>query len=146
MDDGHFATVEVHFDDLDAMGVLHNSRYALLVERATNTYWQRLGWSMDAAVSTFPEVLPVVREFMISFAVPVVGAGERVVHLWLDRLGTTSVVYGFRVLSDDRSVVHAQGHRVVVNLDPATLRPAPISDTMRASLVPLLRDTEVAAR
>ncbi|MEQ4720536.1 hypothetical protein [Nonomuraea sp. B19D2] len=37
----------MHFDDLDAMGLLHNSRYSLLVERAIGAYWQRLGWAHD---------------------------------------------------------------------------------------------------
>ena len=31
---GHITEVPVHFDDLDALGVLHNARYAVLVERA----------------------------------------------------------------------------------------------------------------
>ena len=32
---GHTTFVPVHFDDLDALGVLHNARYAVFVERAT---------------------------------------------------------------------------------------------------------------
>lgn len=136
---GHFEPVQVHFDDLDPMGVLHNTRYALLVERATNAYWYRLGWSPDAVGSDFTDGFSAVREVKVTFHAPIVGPGEPVVHFWIDRVGTTSCVYGFRVLSPDRSVVYADGHRVIVNLDPRTLRPAPFSDRLRATADPLMR-------
>ena len=32
-------TVMVYVDDLDAMGVVHNGRYAALLERALAAYW-----------------------------------------------------------------------------------------------------------
>ena len=36
---GHAEPVAIHFDDLDAMGIVHNARYAVLVERALPPYW-----------------------------------------------------------------------------------------------------------
>jgi len=68
------------------------------------------------------------------------------VQRWLDHLGTTSVVYGFRVLSDDGTVVHAEGRRVQVRLDPATLRPAAIGPELREPCRPLLAGAEPGAR
>ncbi|GII81813.1 thioesterase [Sphaerisporangium rufum] len=144
MDDGLYEPVQVHFDDLDAMGLLHNSRYALLVERGIGAYWLRLGWAPDPARSAFKDVALVVRETKVTFHLPIVGAGEPVVHFWIDRLGRTSLVYGFRVLSADRAVVHADGYRAMVNLDPATMRPAPFSDELRAAAEPLLHRTAAA--
>ncbi|TMR11156.1 acyl-CoA thioesterase [Nonomuraea turkmeniaca] len=138
VDSGAFEPVQVYFDDLDAMGLLHNSRYALLVERAVAAYWHRLGWASDPARSAFKDVFLAVREFKVTYHVPIAGAGEALVHFWIDRLGRTSAVYGFRVLSADREVVHAEGYRVNVNLDPATLRPAPFSDELRVAAAPLL--------
>ncbi|MFC6678076.1 acyl-CoA thioesterase [Nonomuraea ferruginea] len=72
-DEGHYESVHVHFDDLDVMGLLHNSRYALLVERAIGAYWTRLGWSPDPATSAFKDVSFAVREFKISYEAPVMG-------------------------------------------------------------------------
>ncbi|WP_188189806.1 acyl-CoA thioesterase [Nonomuraea sp. SYSU D8015] len=135
---GVLEPVEVHFDDLDAMGLLHNSRYAVLVERAIGAFWHRLGWAADPARSAFKDVFLAVREFKVTYHVPITGVGRPVVHFWLDRMGRTSGVYGFRVLSEDREVVHAEGYRVNVNLDPATLRPAPFSDELRAAAAPLM--------
>ncbi|MEV0588324.1 thioesterase family protein [Nonomuraea sp. NPDC050310] len=130
--------VQVHFDDLDAMGLLHNSRYALLVERAVTTFWTEQGWAFDPSVSAFKDVFMAVREFKILYNAPIVGVGEVLVEFWMDRMGTTSGVYGFRVLSADRSVVHAEGHRVNVNLDPATFRPTPFSQEIRDAASTLL--------
>src|SRR6516164_4914113 len=72
----------------------------------------------------FKEAFFVVKEFAITYHVPITRIGPVHVQLWLDRLGNTSAVYGFRVLSEDETVTHAEGRRVQVRLDPATLRPA----------------------
>ncbi|MFD4890998.1 acyl-CoA thioesterase [Kitasatospora sp. NPDC058397] len=132
-DPGHYEQLSVHFDDLDPMGVLHNSRYAALVERAIHAHWLRLGWAPDAAVSAFPDVLVAVREVRTTFHRPITGVCAPVVHFWIERMGRTSCVHGYRILSPDRSAVHAEGHRAIVNLDPGTGRPAPFSDGLRVA-------------
>jgi hypothetical protein len=48
---GFFAPVSVYLDDLDFMGMLHNSRFTVLAERAFVAYWQTLRpcqWSDEA--------------------------------------------------------------------------------------------------
>ena len=60
------------------------------------------------------------------------------VHFWISRAGRTSVTYSFRVLSTDREVVHAEGSRTLVNLDPLTLRPTPLTEAMWEVATPLL--------
>jgi acyl-CoA thioester hydrolase len=139
-------TVMIHFEDLDAMGVVHNGRYVMLLERALAAYWARAGWTYDPGHPRFAEVLFVVREFTITYHVPISRIGAVQVQLWLDHLGTTSLVYGFRVLSDDGTVVHAEGRRVQVRLDPATLRPASISAELRDACRPLLSREGADAR
>ncbi len=136
---GHTEPVQVHFDDLDVMGLLHNSRYALLVERAMSGFWLSKGWTPDPATSAFPDVFLVVKEYAVTFNVPIAGATTPLVDIWIDRIGRTSVAYGFQILSTDRSVVHAEGRRVNVNLDPRTLRPMPFSDETRAVAAELER-------
>jgi len=139
-------TVMIYFDDLDAMGVVHNGRYVILFERALGAYWTRAGWPYDPGQPRFAEVFFVVRENAITYHVPISRAGAVQVQLWLEHLGTTSVVYGFRILSDDGTVVHAEGRRVQVRLDPATLRPAPIGAELREACRPLLARGEGDAR
>jgi len=138
--DGVIEQVQVHFEDLDALGVVHNGRYVLLLERALAAYWTRAGWAFDPAASSFKDVFFVVREFAITYHVPITRVGPVHVQLWLDHLGNTSAVYGFRVLSEDETVTHAEGRRVQVRLDPATLRPAAIGPELRAASRPLQRE------
>jgi acyl-CoA thioester hydrolase len=134
----HTETVMVYFDDLDAMGVVHNGRYATVLERALAGYWARAGWPYDPGGPRFAEVLFAVRESTITYHLPITRVGPVQVRFWLDHLGTTSVVYGFQIRSGDGSVVHAEGRRVQVRLDPVTLRPAAIGPELREACRQLL--------
>jgi len=149
VDYGQVETVRVYFDDLDAMGVLHNARYSVLFERALARYWDRAGWSFDPASPHFADVFFVVREFSITYHLPITSVGDVQVHLWLDDLRTTSGVYGFRILSADGSTLHADGRRAQVKLDPATLRPSAIPAAVVSDARPLfgpdLQERERAA-
>lgn len=134
---GHVQPVEVHFDDLDAMGVLHNGRYAVLFERALSAYWSPRGWAFDPASPRFAEIFFVVQEFAIRYRRPILGVGPVAVHFWIDDLGETNVDYRFRFLASDGRV-HAEGHRRQVKVDRDTLRPAPLSAAVRAACTALL--------
>ncbi|MBG0564172.1 acyl-CoA thioesterase [Actinoplanes aureus] len=136
---GDVVPMPVHFDDLDAMGVLHNSRYAVLVERAMTLWWTERGVSFSGGRPTTPDAFNVVREYGITFHRPVRGTGDVSVHFWLDRLGATSAEYRFRVTSTDGVTVYAEGRRVNVRLDPATMRPEPWTEHGRTIAGALLR-------
>jgi len=137
-DTGAVEAVDVHFDDLDALGMVHNSRYVLLVERALASYWTARGYSFRFGRPTRPDVIQVVRELRITYSVPVLHPGRLFVHFWVEHIGTTSVTYAFRVESEDRTVVHAQGTRVVVRVDPETGRPTAWTPEARADAEQLL--------
>jgi acyl-CoA thioester hydrolase len=136
---GDVVRMPVHFDDLDAMGVLHNARYAVLVERAVVLWWAERGVSFSGGRPTTPDAFNVVREYAITFHRPVRGTGEIGVHFWLERMGTTSADYRFRVTSTDGGTVFAEGRRVNVRLDPVTMRPVPWTEPGRAIGAVLLR-------
>jgi acyl-CoA thioester hydrolase len=135
---GHVEPVTVHFDDLDAMGVVHNGRYVLLLERALSAFWTGHGWGFDPSAAHFPEIFFVVREFAITYHVPITNVGTVAVHFWIEHLGGSSIVYGFRLLSQDHTVVHAEGRRVQVKIDPGPLRPDPIGAGVRETATRLL--------
>jgi acyl-CoA thioester hydrolase len=123
--------VEIYFDDLDPQGVVHNSRYALLIERVLGAFWQRHGFNFDNGRPSKPDVFHVVAEFGIRYLAPIHGTGTVHVHMWLEHLGGSSARYAFRVSAVDGSVTHAEGHRVNIRVDPATRRPTPWSDESR---------------
>jgi len=145
--DGVTETVEVHFEDQDAQGVVHNARYVLLLERALSAYWTKNGYPWDPSSPQFMDVFFVVKEFTITYHAPITRPGPISVRFWIDRLGNTSAVYGFRVVSQDEAITYAVGRRVQVRLDPATLHPAVIGPELRAACEPLLsrdaRDRDV---
>ena len=136
---GHTTRVSVHFDDLDALGVLHNARYAVMIERAMINWWAERGVSFADGRPTTPDAFSVVREYAITFHVPVRGTGEIAVHFWVENLGTTSADYRFRFTSIDNQTVYAEGRRVNIHLDPATMRPSPWTESGRELASQLLR-------
>lgn len=137
---GQATRITVFFDDLDALGVLHNARYVVLLERALSAFWAQHGLSFQDGRPTSPDVVHAVREFTIEYLRPVSGTGEVDVHFWVQRLGSTSLVYGFRFVSTDGETVYARGTRSVVKLAPATFRPVPWTDRIRIEAQRLLAD------
>jgi acyl-CoA thioester hydrolase len=139
VDYGYVEPVTIHFDDLDAMGLVHNGRYAVLLERAISPYWQARGHGYVDGRTTSPDLFHAVREFTITYLAPIRGTGDIGVHFWIEQLGTSSATYGFRFLSKDGETVYAEGRRSIVRLDPATLRPTPWTEAARAVATTLAR-------
>ncbi len=120
----------VFFDELDANGMLHNSRFAVHVERAQSALFEQLGhgWS-DLAVRD-PDLRYAVRELHIEFTAPMSAPGAMLVELTAGRLGSTSATYLFRCADPAGQVTYARGHRVIVKIDTRG-RPAPWSEPYR---------------
>ncbi|MFI8996546.1 acyl-CoA thioesterase [Streptomyces sp. NPDC053542] len=129
---GELVPVTVHFDDLDALGMLHNSRFPLLVERAWGEYWHGHGFGYSGDWATAGDMANVIKEMRVSYEAPITRPGTYAAHLWIEKLGRTSLTYGFRVCSADGATTYAQGHRILVRVDAATLRPTPWTDEARA--------------
>ncbi|MBV2354533.1 acyl-CoA thioesterase [Streptomyces sp. J2-1] len=136
---GRLVPVAVHFDDLDAFGLLHNARYPLLVERAWTEVLAGLGFTFDGDWEAAGDACNVVRELTIGYEAPVKRAGEYAVHLWFERLGSTSLGYGFRFCSADGAETYARGSRVLVRIEAGSGRPTPWSDAFRDAARALLR-------
>lgn len=118
----------VWFDELDAMRILHNSRYAVHVERAMTAYFDSIGFPFAQRLEDNPDQFHAVREFHIEFVSPFRGPGELVVEIWREQLGVTSATYGFRLVHGQAQRVVAQGRRSIVKLDPTNFAPIPWTD------------------
>lgn len=129
----------VFFDELDAMGMLHNARYLVLIERATSAFFEVQGWRWQNDTTLNPDQHYVVREQTLRYLEPIVGPGPVVVELWVSSLGRTSVAFGCEVRSPNHDRVHVRAERVHVKLDPESLRPVPWTPRLRAQLAGLLR-------
>jgi acyl-CoA thioester hydrolase len=127
----------IWFDELDMVGVLHNARYAIHVERAMTAWFKSLP-DVDPS-----DALMVVKRYEIEFVAPFTQErGELAVELTLEHLGNTSVVWSFRCVSHAQDeggpagtgaheLVHAHGTRTNVKVSPGDLRPAPWSERVR---------------
>lgn len=124
---------QIYLDDLDGYGMLHHARYAILFDNAVIDFWRDTGWEFDPRESVL-----VVRDLGLTYHQPVSGLSEVDVHLWISRAGRTSVTYRIQVMSADHSVLHAEGYRVIVNLDGQALTPAPIGERVWELAKPLM--------
>jgi acyl-CoA thioester hydrolase len=136
---GRLFPAVVHFDDLDAGGLLHNGRYPVLVERAWGRLCEDLGIGYTGDWQTSGDFAYVVRELRISYEAPVSLPGTYGVDIWFERLGNTGLTYGFRFCSEDGAVTYAQGTRVLVHIDPVAGRPSPWGEGFKAACRELLR-------
>ncbi|MDP6935581.1 MAG: thioesterase family protein [Myxococcota bacterium] len=132
----HETTMGVYFDDLDAFQIMHNARYLLLIERTIGGFWSHLGWSGIFDPETNPDQSHVVAANHIEYRRPFRGTGEVRVRVWVERLGNTSLTFGFRVLAMDEDVDLAVGTRVVVHVDHESWQPTPWTDRFRESVKP----------
>ncbi|MEV0289660.1 hotdog domain-containing protein [Kribbella sp. NPDC050820] len=111
--------------------MVHNARYALLVERALATFWKQRGHTFREGRPITPDAFNVVKEFSISYCAPIRGTDDVLVHFWLKHIGSSSAVDDFRLLSPNEPTIYAEGRRVI-KLDRTTLRPSRCTPVARA--------------
>jgi acyl-CoA thioester hydrolase len=134
----HYA--DIHFDELDPMQMLHNSRFVYHVERAIIAFYGSRGhtWQLDPAAN--PDQFHVVRELRIEYLSPFLGTGRMRIEVWVDKLGTTSCVYGFLCTSEDGRTPYARGQRTIIKIDPQSKRPSPWTQTFLTGHSELTKD------
>ncbi len=131
----------IYFDDLDAFQILHNARYVLLFERTIGSFWEQLGTPGPLGAMSDPDQYHLVRANHVDYLRPVSGTMGKVrVRVWIERLGTTSLTFGLRLLPMDEDVDCAAGTRTIVKVNSESKRPEPWSESLRARLAPYCKD------
>ncbi len=128
------STQEVHFDMLDLLGMLHNSAYLLLFERARSEYWKALKIVFGEDGSDWPFFV-VHNE--IDYHSPIYTALQVNVQIQLVTIGRTSLSFEQKVYLPDGSL-SASGKTVLVRVDFETKRPIPWSELFRQRINPHL--------
>lgn len=123
----------VYFDDLDPYRILHNARYLLLFERTLGSFWEHLGLQQ---MQLERELLHLVRANHIEYLHAVRGTGNVRMRVHVERLGTTSLTFGFRMMPLNEDIDHAVGSRTVVRVDSEHWKPTPWSDEFKALIQP----------
>ena len=123
----------VYFDEMDPLGVLHNSRFAVHVERAQSALFEQLGYGWTDLSQRHEDIGYVVRATAMEFTAPVTSPGVMTVEVIAVRLGRTSATWGYRcaVSVGAVEVPVANGTRVVVKADESG-QPVAWTDSFRA--------------
>lgn len=134
-DYAEFREITTRWMDNDVYGHVNNATYYSFFDTTVSGYLLEkgavdpsdgaaIGLAVDSRCSYFGPV---------SFPDLVVGG------LRVDRIGTSSVQYGVGIFRSDEDLASAAGHFVHVYVDPASRRPVPLPDRLRAVLEPLAR-------
>lgn len=125
---------EVYFDELDALWVLHHSRYLMHLERAQQAFFQHLLGVPDFNAKRDEDIYVVVRDLDIHYREPIRNPGPILVRYSVSRLRAAGVTMSFELLSGDGSTLHCKGARTVCKLSGVTHQPTEWSPRFRASL------------
>jgi len=121
-----------HFYEIDALWVLHHSRYLQFVERAQQALFDELMGAKEFSPEKYPDVYVVVRRLEIDYLVSLRGVTPFMVVLWGVRLREAGLTVGFEFRSDDGTVLHARGERTVCKLGLQTHQPTGWSAEFRS--------------
>lgn len=121
--------IHVRWHDLDAFNHVNNASFLVLLEEA------RLQWLRSVPGEWFGEhAMPVMASVNLQYLKPVTWPAEIDVLLTCERMGATSVTLGNRVVErSDHACIYADGNIVMVWIDPATGKPVPLPDAIRAT-------------
>ena len=121
--------ISVRWRDMDSMGHVNNAKYIAYLEEA------RVRWLLTVAgVSMRDRIAPVVAANNINYRRPLTWPHDVMVELYVDRLGSSSITMGHRIVDQaDESVLYSDGNVVVVWMDTQTGRSAPLPGPIRAA-------------
>ena len=124
--------IPLRWSDLDAFNHVNNARYLTFLEQARIEWFETLDepWMDDHSA-------PVVASATLNFKRPIAYPAQVAVELFTDKLGTSSVVIGHRIVAAD-GTVHCDGHVVAVWVDRQTGKPTPLPPGVRRASERLL--------
>ncbi|MGV8922568.1 MAG: acyl-CoA thioesterase [Thermomonas sp.] len=121
--------IEPRWRDLDAFGHVNNSNFLTYLEEARIRWFETFGgqWVNDA-------IAPLLAAVQLNYRAPIDYPSTISVELFAQRIGNTSLTVGHRIRSADGSVLHADGHVVMVWIDRATGRPIALPELVLKAL------------
>lgn len=105
--------ITVRWRDLDAFNHVNNANYLTYLEEA------RLQWlqSLDGPWVS-EDVAPVLAAVQANYRRPIEWPATLIVELYCERLGSTSLTLGHRIVAaDDAAIVYCDGNAVLVWID-----------------------------
>jgi acyl-CoA thioester hydrolase len=124
------ASLGVRWRDLDAFNHVNNSNYLTYLEEA------RLQWLSHVPGPWFDEhAMPVMAASQVNYRRPIAWPAQLQVQLFCERMGNTSMTLAHRVVDAERNdTLYCDGNVVMVWMDPATGKPVPLPEAIRAAV------------
>ena len=124
----------VYFDELDALGVLHHTRYLIHLERAQQKFFEHLLGVEDFNADRDEDIYVVVHSLESRFREPVRNPGLIIVEYGIDRIRSGGVTMNFCIRDISGGTTYCDGKRTVCKLSGETHRPAPWSEPFKIAL------------
>ncbi|RDZ28969.1 acyl-CoA thioesterase [Lysobacter silvisoli] len=115
------APLELRWRDLDAFNHVNNSNFLTYLEE-TRIRWFA-SWNGEWVTEA---VAPLLAAVQLNYRAPIPYPSEVAVELYAERIGSTSLTIGHRIVSADGATLYCDGHVVVVWIDRASGRPVPL--------------------
>lgn len=127
-------TADVHFDELDALGVLHHTRYLLHLERAQQKFFEHLLQVPDFNAERDEDIYVVVHSLEARFREALRNPGKITVEYEIDRIRSGGVTMAFRILGVDNGAIYCTGLRTVCKLSAETHQPTTWTPKFRQAM------------
>ena len=121
--------IALRWRDLDAFNHVNNSNFLTYLEEA------RIRWFASWNGEWVNErMAPLLAAVQLNYRMPIPYPSDVVVELFTDRIGTSSITIGHRIVSEDGVTLYCDGNVVVVWIDRASGRPIALPDTVREAM------------
>ncbi|MGJ3242769.1 MAG: acyl-CoA thioesterase [Opitutales bacterium] len=120
-----------HFDQLDALDILHHSRYFLFAERAQQAFFDHVMEAETFNTERYTDLYAVVRSVDLEYLRPIDGVFPFHVALVVDRLREAALTTRVGFFDASGETLYARGRRTTCHLSPTTHQPAGWSPLFR---------------
>lgn len=127
-------TTQTHFDELDALWVLHHSRFLKHLERAQQAFFNHLNNTTVFDPEKYPDTYVLVRKIEIDYLQPLKGVIPFQIRLSVSRLREAGLTQAFEFRSESGDVLFAKGSRTVCKMSSKTQAPTGWTPAFREQL------------
>jgi len=127
-------TAPVHFDELDALGVLHHTRYLLHLERAQQKFFEHLLGVDDFDADRDEDIYVVVHSLESRFRQPFRKPGPIVVDYTITRIRTGGVTMAYKIRNPEGDTIYCEGTRTVCKLSAEAHQPVAWTEPFRRAM------------
>lgn len=122
-------TLGVRWGDMDSFNHVNNAEYLRYLEEA------RVQWIAGiTGISLADRIAPVLVASHVNYRKPIEWPSEIVVELFVEKLGTSSLTMGHRMLaSGDSTVLYSDGSVVMVWIDTQTGKSVALPEAVRTA-------------